>query len=63
MVFCVMQEAPLTPTGYYEGRSLVEASGKFVVLSKMLSKLKTQGHRVLIFSQVREGEEWREGGG
>ena len=55
MFFCVLQEAPLTPAGYYEGRSLTEASGKFVVLSKMLIKLKAQGHRVLIFSQVRPG--------
>ena len=47
-----MQQAPLTAAGYYEGRSLIEACGKFLVLSKMLMKLKEQGHRVLIFSQV-----------
>ena len=38
--------------GYYEGTSLIQACGKFVVLEKMLKKLKANGHRVLIFSQV-----------
>ena len=33
-------------------KELTEASGKFVLLAKMLKKLKAQGHRVLIFSQV-----------
>ena len=39
-------------TGYYEGTSLIQACGKFIVLEKMLKKLKENGHRVLIFSQV-----------
>lgn len=36
----------------YEGSALVKASGKFVLLQKMLRKLKDDGHRVLIFSQM-----------
>ena len=48
----IFQEAPLTASGYYEGKSLIEACGKFVVLEKMLKELRKQGHRVLIFSQV-----------
>jgi hypothetical protein len=47
-----MQEAPLTASGYYEGKELVQACGKFLVLEKMMKRLKEQGHRVLIFSQV-----------
>ena len=47
-----VQEAPLTQSGYYQGRELIQASGKFLVLEKMLGRLKEQGHRVLIFSQV-----------
>lgn len=50
------QEAPLTATGYYQGKELVQASGKFLVLEKMMIRLKEQGHRVLIFSQVRWGK-------
>jgi hypothetical protein len=29
-----------------------QASGKYVLLDKLLPKLKTEGHRVLIFSQM-----------
>jgi SNF2 family DNA or RNA helicase len=36
----------------YEGTALVKASGKLVLLQKMLRKLHEQGHRVLIFSQM-----------
>ena len=39
-------------TGYYEGSTLIQACGKFIVLEKMMRKLKENGHRVLIFSQV-----------
>ncbi|CAI8044830.1 Chromodomain-helicase-DNA-binding protein 5, partial [Geodia barretti] len=46
------QEAPLTATGYYEGKALIQAGGKFIILEKMLKELKKQGHRVLIFSQM-----------
>ena len=49
----ISQEAPVTETGYYEGNALVKSCGKLELLSKMLKKLKEQGHRVLIFSQVR----------
>ncbi|XP_066997701.2 chromodomain-helicase-DNA-binding protein Mi-2 homolog isoform X3 [Anabrus simplex] len=46
------QEAPMTPNGSYETSALTKASGKLVLLSTMLRKLKEQGHRVLIFSQM-----------
>lgn len=46
------EEAPKTANGAYEGESLIKASGKFTLLQKMLARLKEQGHRVLIFSQM-----------
>ncbi|XP_061566554.1 chromodomain-helicase-DNA-binding protein 3 isoform X2 [Cololabis saira] len=45
-------EAQKTPSGAYEGSALTKASGKLTLLQKMLRKLKEQGHRVLIFSQM-----------
>ena len=45
-------EAPKLPNGMFEGIALIKACGKLVLLSKMLRKLKNQGHRVLIFSQM-----------
>uniref|UniRef100_A0A4W4ERG8 DNA helicase n=1 Tax=Electrophorus electricus TaxID=8005 RepID=A0A4W4ERG8_ELEEL len=45
-------EAPKMPNGMYEGGSLTKASGKLMLLCKMLKKLKEGGHRVLIFSQM-----------
>jgi SNF2 family DNA or RNA helicase len=33
------------------GRQLLENSGKLLLLDKMMTKLKAQGHRVLIYSQ------------
>ncbi|XP_075884481.1 chromodomain-helicase-DNA-binding protein 3 isoform X5 [Nelusetta ayraudi] len=45
-------EAQKTPTGAYEGSALTRASGKLMLLQKMLRKLKDQGHRVLVFSQM-----------
>ncbi|KAF5905416.1 chromodomain-helicase-DNA-binding protein 3 isoform X3, partial [Clarias magur] len=45
-------EAPKTPSGAYEGVSLTKSSGKLMLLQKMLRKLKEQGHRVLVFSQM-----------
>lgn len=47
-----LQESPKLPSGAYEGGALIKASGKLMLLQKMLRKLKEQGHRVLIFSQV-----------
>uniref|UniRef100_A0A4X1V6I5 Cytochrome b5 domain containing 1 n=1 Tax=Sus scrofa TaxID=9823 RepID=A0A4X1V6I5_PIG len=44
-------ESPKLPSGAYEGGALIKASGKLMLLQKMLRKLKEQGHRVLIFSQ------------
>ncbi|UMM35871.1 hypothetical protein L5515_008295 [Caenorhabditis briggsae] len=45
-------EAPKEKNGMYEGTALIKNSGKFVLLQKMLRKLKDTGHRVLIFSQM-----------
>ncbi|KAK1800132.1 hypothetical protein P4O66_006154, partial [Electrophorus voltai] len=45
-------EAPVSPNGSYDGNLLVKSSGKLTLLQKMLKKLKDEGHRVLIFSQV-----------
>lgn len=46
------QEAPKMPNGMYDGSALIRASGKLLLLQKMLKNLKEGGHRVLIFSQV-----------
>ena len=51
-VVIVLKEATLTTAGYYEGRALISACGKMIVLEKMLNQLRGTGHRVLIFSQV-----------
>ncbi|XP_030628261.1 lymphoid-specific helicase [Chanos chanos] len=47
-------EYPLDPaTGDYKiDEQLVEASGKFLILDRMLPQLKKRGHKVLIFSQM-----------
>uniref|UniRef100_A0A672M8N9 Chromodomain-helicase-DNA-binding protein 4-like n=1 Tax=Sinocyclocheilus grahami TaxID=75366 RepID=A0A672M8N9_SINGR len=45
-------EAAKMPNGMYEGSTLTKASGKLLLLQKMLHKLKEGGHRVLIFSQM-----------
>lgn len=42
----------MLPNGSYDGNLLVKSSGKLTLLQKMLKKLKDDGHRVLIFSQV-----------
>lgn len=46
----------------YDGSALIRASGKLLLLQKMLKNLKEGGHRVLIFSQVlcRLGRELEE---
>ena len=46
------EEAPIAPSGFFEINALTKACGKLVLLSKMLRKLKNEGHRVLIFSQM-----------
>uniref|UniRef100_A0A8C1RU22 Chromodomain helicase DNA binding protein 3 n=1 Tax=Cyprinus carpio TaxID=7962 RepID=A0A8C1RU22_CYPCA len=51
-VASAVREAPKTPSGAYEGAGLTKASGKLMLLQKMLRKLKEQGHRVLVFSQM-----------
>ena len=33
-------------------QAMIQASGKFVLLDKLLPKLKQNGHKVLIFSQM-----------
>ena len=45
-------EAPTLPNGLFEVLALSKASGKLVLLQKMLFFLKERGHRVLIFSQM-----------
>ena len=45
------EEAPVS-NGIFEIQALTQACGKLDLLSKMLHKLKEQGHRVLIFSQM-----------
>ncbi|KAJ4940377.1 hypothetical protein JOQ06_026684 [Pogonophryne albipinna] len=45
-------EAPVSSNGSYDGNQLVKSSGKVTLLQKMLRKLKDEGHRVLIFSQM-----------
>ncbi|XP_054157969.1 chromodomain-helicase-DNA-binding protein 4-like [Oppia nitens] len=47
-------EAPKTRNGWYEGSALTKACGKLVLLQKMMRKLKDEGHRVLIFSQMTQ---------
>merc|ERR1712045_886393 len=46
------EEAPIAPNGLFEVSAMTKASGKLVLLSKMLAMLKETGHRVLIFSQM-----------
>ncbi|XP_034657291.1 chromodomain-helicase-DNA-binding protein Mi-2 homolog isoform X3 [Drosophila subobscura] len=46
------EEAQTAAGGLYEINSLTKAAGKLVLLSKMLRQLKSQNHRVLIFSQM-----------
>jgi len=47
------EEAPrVPPHNAFQARELTEASGKLVLLEKMLRKLFAAGHRVLIFSQM-----------
>lgn len=46
------------PNGMYDGSALIRASGKLLLLQKMLKNLKEGGHRVLIFSQVLCGPDW-----
>ncbi|KAH8418106.1 hypothetical protein KR009_001867 [Drosophila setifemur] len=46
------EEAQTAAGGLYEINSLTKTAGKLVLLSKMLKQLKTQNHRVLIFSQM-----------
>ena len=50
---CSLQDAAKLPNGMYEGRALTKACGKLELMSTMLKVLQRDGHRVLIFSQVR----------
>lgn len=52
LIQLAQEEAPLTANLMYEGNALTKACGKLELLIKMLQKLKEQGHRVLIFSQM-----------
>ncbi|KAF9602963.1 hypothetical protein IFM89_032966 [Coptis chinensis] len=42
----------IEPEPYEEGEHLVQASGKLIVLDKLLQKLHAAGHRVLLFAQM-----------
>merc|ERR1712012_1362914 len=46
------EEAPLAPKGLYEINQKIKTCGKLTLMTKMLKKLREQGHRVLIFSQM-----------
>lgn len=46
------QECIDRSNGNYDTAALTRASGKLVLLEKMLKKLREEGHRVLIVSQV-----------
>jgi len=46
------EEAQLSPSGLFEVNGMVKSCGKLTLMTKMLKKLKEQGHRVLIFSQM-----------
>uniref|UniRef100_A0A914C339 Uncharacterized protein n=1 Tax=Acrobeloides nanus TaxID=290746 RepID=A0A914C339_9BILA len=45
-------EAPKLKNGAYEGTAMIKASGKFILMQKMLRKLYEGKHRVLVFSQM-----------
>lgn len=44
----------IEPEPYEEGEHLVHASGKLVVLDKLLAKVKREGNKVLIFCQMTQ---------
>merc|ERR1712227_21960 len=46
------EEAPLAPNGLFEINQMIKSCGKLTLMTKMLKKLKEQGHRVLVFSQM-----------
>lgn len=48
------QEAPSAQNGSYEIQALTKASGKLVLLSKMLKKLRDEGHRYCIVGRIVE---------
>ena len=43
-----------TMSGLHEPEHLIRCSGKFVLLDRILPKLRAAGHRVLIFSQMTQ---------
>lgn len=49
----VEEEFRAKESGMSEGDFLTKASGKLVLLDKLLPRLKDEGHRVLIFSQFK----------
>jgi chromodomain-helicase-DNA-binding protein 4 len=46
------EEGPISSNGLFEIKAMTQDCGKLVLMSKMLRKLKEQGHCVLIFSQM-----------
>lgn len=48
-LFPAAAEEAAGPHGNYDTQSLIKASGKLILLSKMLKKLREQGHRFVFF--------------
>lgn len=48
------QEAPTAVNGQYEIQGLIKASGKLILLSKMLRKLREEGHRYSYSNLLRK---------
>ena len=70
IIVFIHQEAPrIQPQNAFSSKELTEASGKLILLEKMLRNLFAEGHRVLIFSQMTrmldlledfmEGHNWK----
>ena len=43
----------MTPNGLFEINAMIKASGKLVLLKKMLDRLKEQGHRYEIYASFQ----------
>lgn len=50
-VYLALAMTGVEPEPFKEGEHLVHASGKLIVLDRLLDYLKRTGHRVLLFSQ------------
>ena len=52
MIFMKYSNNPNNPNNLDLGEHLIENSGKMLLLDKLLKRLKSNGSRVLIFSQM-----------